>query len=410
MFLIFIKKFSLVLFGLLVALIVLEISIRVLLSFLPENLLPTYGIYQKSYPVIGHKLLPNLNGVWSREGFSRVKTNSMGWNDYERNVVKPLNTIRIAIVGDSFIEALQVDKSKAVGQITELWLEENCNNFDTLNPNFEVLSFGVSGWGTSQMYLAILNEVLLFDPDYILFAFFPGNDIKNNIYEVELNPHKPYFEINDQGELFLSRAPLLDNSIKKYLYRFVRDRSILVQVMREPIVKIFASNKNIVKEKNLKSNIKDEYQKKLELIEGSSWGKNLDSKIVQDSWRLTEELLLKTSQDIKSHNSEMLILIVSRGEVVDFERDYVLEFWAKDQQIKNIFYSEERIENFGFKNDIPVISISREMSVFNWGKKFGTTKFHGFGDQLGHGHWNEKGHDFVGKVVGKEICGRLYKG
>ena len=144
---------------------------------------------------------------------------------------------------------------------------------------------------------------------------------KNNIYEVELNPHKPYFEINDQGELFLSRAPLLDNSIKKYLYRFVRDRSILVQVMREPIVKIFASNKNIVKEKNLKSNIKDEYQKKLELIEGSSWGKNLDSKIVQDSWRLTEELLLKTSQDIKSHNSEMLILIVSRGEVVDFERD-----------------------------------------------------------------------------------------
>ena len=279
----------------------------------------------------------------------------MGWNDYERNVVKPLNTIRIAIVGDSFIEALQVDKSKAVGQITELWLEENCNNFDTLNPNFEVLSFGVSGWGTSQMYLAILNEVLLFDPDYILFAFFPGNDIKNNIYEVELNPHKPYFEINDQGELFLSRAPLLDNSIKKYLYRFVRDRSILVQVMREPIVKIFASNKNIVKEKNLKSNIKDEYQKKLELIEGSSWGKNLDSKIVQDSWRLTEELLLKTSQDIKSHNSEMLILIVSRGEVVDFERDYVLEFWAKDQQIKNIFYSEERIENFGFKNDIPGI-------------------------------------------------------
>ena len=129
MFLIFIKKFSLVLFGLLMALIVLEISIRVLLSFLPENLLPTYGIYQKSYPVIGHKLLPNLNGVWSREGFSRVKTNSMGWNDYERNVVKPLNTIRIAIVGDSFIEALQVDKSKAVGQITELWLEENCNNF-----------------------------------------------------------------------------------------------------------------------------------------------------------------------------------------------------------------------------------------------------------------------------------------
>tara|TARA_B100001123_G_C15320868_1_gene1027837 strand:- start:97 stop:1329 length:1233 start_codon:yes stop_codon:yes gene_type:complete len=409
MFLIFIKKFSLVLFGLILALIVLEITIRVLLSFLPENLLPTYGIYQKSYPVVGHKLVPNLDGVWSREGFSRVKTNSMGWNDYERNLVKPLNTIRIAIVGDSFIEALQVDKSKAVGQITEFWLEENCNNSETLNSNFEVLSFGVSGWGTSQMYLAILDEVLLFDPDYILLAFFPGNDLKNNIYEVELNPHKPYFEINDQGELFLSREPLLDNSIKKFFYRFVRDRSILVQVIREPIVKIFASNKNVVAETISKSNVKDDYQKKIELIEGSSWGKNLDSKFVQYSWSLTEKLLLKTSQDIKSHNSEMLIMIVSRGEIVDFERDYVFELWAKDQKIKNIFYTEERIENFGLKNDIPVISISRKMSAFNWGKKFGTTKFHGFGDQLGHGHWNENGHNFVGKVVGEEICGILYE-
>ena len=280
MFLIFIKKISLILFGLILALIVLEILVRVLLSFLPENLLPTYGIYQKSYPVIGHKLLPNLNGVWNREGFSRVETNSMGWNDYERNLLKPPNTIRIAIVGDSFIEALQVDKSKAVGQITQLWLEENCNYSDTLNPNFEVLSFGVSGWGTSQMHLAILDEVLLFDPDYILFAFFPGNDLKNNIYEVELNPHKPYFEIDDQGELFLSKSPLLDNSIKKHLYRFIRDRSILVQVMREPIVKIFASNKNVVIENISKSNGKDDYQKKLELIEGSSWGKNLDSKLI----------------------------------------------------------------------------------------------------------------------------------
>ena len=113
------KKTFLILFGFILAILFLELFIRIAINFLPDNYLPTYGIYQKSSSIIGQKLVPNSKGVWNREGFSKVEINSKGWNDYERNYEKKEKIIRIAVVGDSFIEALQVDKSKAVGHIME---------------------------------------------------------------------------------------------------------------------------------------------------------------------------------------------------------------------------------------------------------------------------------------------------
>ena len=99
------KKFFLICFGLILAILFLELLIRLSINFLPDNYLPTYGIYQKSSSIIGQTLVPNSKGVWNREGFSNVKINSKGWNDYERNYEKNEKTIRVAVVGDSFIEA-----------------------------------------------------------------------------------------------------------------------------------------------------------------------------------------------------------------------------------------------------------------------------------------------------------------
>ena len=199
-----IKRLILLFMGSILALFLLEGAVRLALMFVPDHKLPTYGIYQKSDPVLGHKLLPNLKGVWNREGFSIVETNSQGWNDYERAFEKPVNTVRIAIVGDSFVEALQVDKSKTLGKMTENWLNSNCPyKRNGSRETYEVLLFGASSWGTAQMYLASINEVILFDPDYVVVAFFPGNDLKNNIYVVEGDPYKPYFEITDDNQILL---------------------------------------------------------------------------------------------------------------------------------------------------------------------------------------------------------------
>jgi len=92
-----IKRFTLLLLGFLVAFFFLESAVRLALVIIPDSKLPTYGIYQKSDPILGHRLLPNLKGVWNREGFSRVETNSRGWNDYERDFQKPENTMNLIL-------------------------------------------------------------------------------------------------------------------------------------------------------------------------------------------------------------------------------------------------------------------------------------------------------------------------
>ena len=399
------KKIFLIFFGLILAILFLELFIRLAINFLPDNYLPTYGIYQKSSSIIGQKLVPNSKGVWSREGFSKVEINSKGWNDYERNYEKKEKIIRIAVVGDSFIEAFQVDKSNAVGSVMELWLNNNCDSISN-DYTFEVLSFGASGWGTSQMYLTIRDEVILYKPDYVVLAFFPGNDLKNNIYELELNPYRPYFELKND-DLVLSRSPIIESNLKREIYRFVRDNLIIVQLIRESIVNIYWQTSLEDKIKETHSNIEsmNDYEKKLKLIEDATWGNSLDSNFVMNAWELLESMLLKTSKDLAIHNSELITLIVSRAEIVDYEEDYVGKV-AKSNNISNIFYPEDRLENFGKQNNIPIISISRYMSDFNWSKKIGVTKFQGFksSDSLGTGHWNENGHKFTGEIVGEEIC------
>ena len=257
------------------------------------------------------------------------------------------------------------------------------------------------------MYLAIINDIILYKPDYVVLAFYPGNDLKNNIYELELNQYKPYFELKNE-ELILTRLPDIDNDVKKQIYRLFRDNLMIVQFIREPLVKLFASNEKMVQNTYSDEESISDYDKKTELIYGATWGNNLDSIFVSNAWKLFESILLKTSKDLNNHDSELLTLIVSRGEIVDFEKDYVLKgpdySLRENNEISNIFYPEDRLEKFGKDNNIPIISISRHMSNYNWSKKFGVSKFHGFGDNLGTGHWNENGHKFAGEIVGQKIC------
>jgi len=396
------KKISLVFLGFLFAFIILELCVRILFSVLPDQYLPSYGIYQSTDPVVGPKLIPESRGIWNKEGFSKVEINSKGWNDFERQYNKPQNVVRVAIVGDSFIEALQVPKTDSVASKLESWLDVNCK-YKMDDIRYEVLSFGASGWGTTQMHLAINNEIIQYDPDFVIMAFFPGNDLKNNIYELELNSNRPYFKI-ENGSLIQSSFPTINNSFKRSVYTFLRDNFLMIQLIREPIVNIFweFSREEKIKESN--SEGKSNYSDRLELIDRGTWGNDLDNEFVEYSWNLFELILLKTKEDLNDKNIEFITLVVSRGEVVDNRKNEV-EQWAIKNNYSNIFYPEDRVENFGKKNDIPVIAISRMMTDLNWDLSKEIAYFHGFGHNLGGGHWNKNGHNLTSSIIGEKICG-----
>ena len=100
----------------------------------------------------GTSLTPGSNGWWTREGRGFVEINSRGMRDnreYE-NFPKS-NTYRVAVVGDSYVEALQVDVNQTFWRLMESRLNSQCNNLRYRE--FEVLPFGVSGHGPAQYLL-----------------------------------------------------------------------------------------------------------------------------------------------------------------------------------------------------------------------------------------------------------------
>lgn len=123
--------------------------------------------------ILGWKLAPNFQFTWTghhwyaREFSVPIKTNSHGFRDLERNLAKPQDTIRVALLGDSMVEALQVPLEKTAGQLLERKLRARPASLGDGPHQYEVLNFGVSNYGVGQYLLAWEQYAAKLKPDYV---------------------------------------------------------------------------------------------------------------------------------------------------------------------------------------------------------------------------------------------------
>ena len=92
--------------------------------------------------VCGVRLRRSTSGVWTKEGHGNVSLNSLGFRGSAVSVKRRVNVCRIAVIGDSFIEALQVDDSTTLLEplcsLTRLRREHGY--FGSLSSNSPVLA------------------------------------------------------------------------------------------------------------------------------------------------------------------------------------------------------------------------------------------------------------------------------
>lgn len=100
-----------------------------------------------------------------------IKTNSHGMWWREVSQENSLKKIRIAFVGDSFTFGVWADtpEKTLVGVFASLLNSKK----------YEVLNFGVPGFGPPDIELQLREKVLAFMPDHVILIFYNGNDFKD---------------------------------------------------------------------------------------------------------------------------------------------------------------------------------------------------------------------------------------
>ena len=186
---VFLAKLLLLAGGCLAGLLLAEVGLR-LIGFR----LGTDSAFQPD-PYCSVRHVPNYRGWHTREGRVWIEINSHGCRDRERTVDKPPNTFRIAVIGDSYAEALQVDLDQTFWSVMERKLADS---WRANGQRVEVLNFGVSGYGTAQELEMLRHYVWDYQPDLIMLQFFAANDVCNNSRKLDPDTARPYYTL--EGE------------------------------------------------------------------------------------------------------------------------------------------------------------------------------------------------------------------
>lgn len=153
--------------------------------------------YLKPDPVLGFSPMPNKHVTKTDEAFGQALYNRYGLPEPERSLNKPANTYRIVVLGDSFVEALQVDRKENFCFLLEEALSKKYPGM-----HFEVMNFGVAGYSLGQMYLRLKNLAFKFHPDMVLLAVRADTTfVLRPTPAIDLTSARPSFFIDGNNQL-----------------------------------------------------------------------------------------------------------------------------------------------------------------------------------------------------------------
>jgi len=389
-----IKNICLAVVSLLLAFIILEVAIDTF-GFAPPVLVKD-GKRGDGYSLIQY---PYSSYTYVAEGYSRGRYNRFGLRDYDIYTKEKGNdTYRIAVVGDSFTEALEVD----VDDTFENILEGLLNSDSTLRnkyKKFEIINFGKCGWGSAQAYLRYLNEIQGFDVDMVILAFFAGNDFCNNVYDWErLGDHqgggRPYIIFTDGLDYNIEYVSKKSETIRNLIIR-----SGLIRLIYDRIALLNAYFRKTNDSDALVENYK-EFVAQKEVYPQVEFMLPNKSALFYKRIETTLKIISLFDGSVADNQSEFLLLIIPQGpEVVDSIMADLFEYAGREGF--DLHWSNNYLIDFSIKNNIEYLSLMRPFRDYY--EKSGVTPY-GFD---GRGHLNERGHLIAAEELYKRIRAKL---
>lgn len=377
--------------------------------------------------VRGFALRPGAEGWYRKEGASYVRINSQGLRDREHELEKPPAALRIAVVGDSYAEALQVEQADAFWAVAERELQQQCPA--VAGRNIEAVNFGVSGYSTAQEMLTIRHHVFQYSPDIVLLAFTTNNDITDNSRALKRADEMPYYTLRDgrlvpddsfrSSRLFRLRhsapgravAALRDNSrviqafhhtqyaLKNYLARR-RARQSATPTPTPPAQRPAQA----VAPRDARPAATPALNRDEIGVDNLIYREPLDA-TWEDAWRVTEALLVATRDEVEGRGTKFYVATLSNGVQVH-PAPAAREAFMRRVGATDIFYPDRRVAALGARAGFPVFTLAPELQAEAEARRI---FLHGFGPDIGNGHWNAEGHRAAGRLLAQKLCAEISK-
>ncbi len=205
-----------------------------------------------------------------------VVWNGEGWHDVEHERTKPRGVARLLVLGDSFVEGVQVPLDSLYHRRIERALVARSER------PVESIGLGWSGWGQTHELACLRKEGLTYDPDLVVCEFLPENDIRNNDDVLERLATDQSRRSTRARELFIDAA-----SSGLFFLAFVCDHLDLAIRRLEGTLEPIDS---------------DVYRSRPRVCP-DRW---------TASWRLTEELLADMKAELASRGVPLLVVIFTK--------------------------------------------------------------------------------------------------
>lgn len=296
---------------------------------------------------------------WDQE----IVVNHLGFRGPEPTPQKSALRPRVLILGDSFIEAVQIAWPDSMSSRIESRLAER-------GRPAEVLSAGVSGWGTDAVVQYLSTDGMALEPDVIVVAVTIYNDVLDNLGE-------PFHRLQagrlvHHDESALSSAAYFDLLVKSYL----STHSHLYQLVRSSTRRASTPNAFSSLQHHWADLLRTEPPPRLEY-----------------GWALTEALLDRLARLAEQQGARLSVVLIPMEEQLSDDRaNAFLTEHQLDRTDVDLEAPQKRLVEWGRRSGVEVIDL---LERFREHDRTGGDSTYLTDD----GHWNVRGHAIAGEFV-----------
>jgi hypothetical protein len=335
----------------------LEIIFRI---FIPASQIPNV-MFDNEYRILKYDktAVPEGYASFGKKGEYRFKwrINNEGWNSPVDYPEKRSGKTRIAVIGDSYTEAFQVNNDSIFSNLLQA----------KLGDSYEVFTFGMSGAPLSQ-YLHMSRYVTRkFDPD-ILVINVVHNDFDESLREIKKEDYFLTLSIDSSGIVTENEPPI--NAYQPNPFKRILSRSATVRY--------FTFNMNIPAKIQAIKNHKDD----------NTFNANIK---VGKTQELTHKIEIATKyivEKFKNENIDRRVIFV-----IDAPR---ADIYAGKIDSSNVLFLEKILQTVCELNHVEFLSLTH---IFQKDFEKYNRAFNAPYDY----HWDEYGHLIVGIALEKSF-------